>query len=249
MFTKTIGYLLVVICFVVGGSVWAHDKPLKVGVTPHGMPFTFLEPRTHHIQGLMVDIINEIAADSGLKIEFETMFFAQLIPSLQQRRIDLTAAGMFITPKRKEAIDFSHPLFSFGEALIVPNRDKREYARMEDLKGLTIGVQRGTVFVDTLQKTGFIDVKLYDHVKHLMDDVNSGLIQGGFADQPVIAYHLKQGEFPHTRMVRSFTPTTIGSMGIGIRKGDAALLTKINASLEKLKQNGTIDRILARWEQ
>lgn len=49
--------------------------------------------------------------------------------------------------------------------------------------------------------------------------------------------------------VRSFTPTTIGSMGNGIRKGDAALLTKINASLEKLKQNGTIDRILARWEQ
>ena len=70
---------------------------------------------------------------------------------------------------------------------------------MEDLKGMTIGVQRGTVFVDTLQKTEFIDVKLYDHVKHLMDDVNSGLIQGGFADQPFIAYHLKQGEFPHAR--------------------------------------------------
>lgn len=105
------------------------------------------------------------------------------------------------------------------------------------------------MFVNAPQKTGFIDVKLYDHVKHLIDDTNSELIQNGLADQLVIAYHLKPGEFPHTRIVRSFMPTTTSSMGTGIPKGNAALLIRINAHLEKLNQNGAIDRILACGEQ
>ena len=36
---------------------------------------------------------------------------------------------------------------------------------------------------------------------------------------------------------------------IGVRKGETALLGKINASLAKLKANGTIDKILEKWGQ
>ena len=39
----------------------------------------------------------------------------------------------------------------------------------------------------------------------------------------------------------------IGSVGIGVRKGDAELLGKINTSLAKLKANGTVEKILAKW--
>jgi len=36
-------------------------------------------------------------------------------------------------------------------------------------------------------------------------------------------------------------------VGIGVRKGDAELLGKINTSLAKLKANGTVEKILAKW--
>jgi polar amino acid transport system substrate-binding protein len=39
-----------------------------------------------------------------------------------------------------------------------------------------------------------------------------------------------------------------GSIGIGVRKDDAELLKQINASLAKFRANGTIDKILAKWE-
>ena len=45
----------------------------------------------------------------------------------------------------------------------------------------------------------------------------------------------------------TYEPKLIGSIGIGVRKSDTELLAKINASLAKLRANGTIDKILARW--
>jgi len=46
-----------------------------------------------------------------------------------------------------------------------------------------------------------------------------------------------------------YKPVTVGTVAIGIRKSDAELLAKINASLAKLKANGTIAKILGKWGQ
>ena len=74
-------------------------------------------------------------------------------------------------------------------------------------------------------------------------ETNTGL----FADYPILAYNLKQGGFSEARIVEGYKPTTIGSVGIGVRKGDTELLAKINTSLAKLKANGTVAKILDKW--
>ena len=125
----------------------------------------------------------------------------------------MIAAAMFITAPRKEVVDFSDPIYTYGEGLVVPKSDTKAYATQDDLKGETVGAQVGTAFVDALKKSGlFADVKAYDTIPDILRD-------------------------------------TVGSVGIGVRKGEAALLGKINASLAKLKANGTIDKILEKWGQ
>ena len=59
--------------------------------------------------------------------------------------------------------------------------------------------------------------------------MNAGRFKAGFADYPILAYNLKQGGFSEARIVESYKPTTVGSVGIGVRKGDTELLAKINA--------------------
>lgn len=93
----------------------------------------------------------------------------------------------------------------------------------------------------------FAEVKAYDTIPDILRDVNTGRLKAGFADYPILAYNLKQGSFPDARIVESYKPTVIGSVGIGVRKGDTELLSKINASLKKLKAIGTVDKILAKW--
>jgi polar amino acid transport system substrate-binding protein len=224
------------------------EQVLKVGSTPTGVPFTFLDTKTNSVQGIMVDLITEIGKDAGFQVQIEPMQFSTLIASLTSNKIDIISAAMFATPARKEVIDFSDPVYSYGEGLIVPKTDTKNYAAAEDLKGEIVGAQVGTAFVDALKKTGlFSEVKAYDTIPDILRDVNTGRLKAGYADYPILAYNLKQGSFPEVRLVDSYKPTIVGTVAIGIRKGDQELLTKVNTSLARLKANGTVDKILGKW--
>src|SRR6516162_1276728 len=111
------------------------QQVLKVGSTPTGIPFTFLDTKTNQIQGVMVDLITEIGKDAGFAVEVEPMQFSALIASLTSNKIDIISAAMFITAARKEVIDFSDPIYTYGEGLLVPKSDTKEYNSQEDLKG------------------------------------------------------------------------------------------------------------------
>ena len=224
------------------------QQVLKVGSTPTGVPFTFLDTKTNSIQGVMVDLITEIGKDAGFQVQIEPMQFSTLVSSLTSNKIDIISAAMFATAARKEVIDFSDPVYAYGEGLLVPKTDTKTYSTQEDLKGEVVGAQVGTAFVDALKKTGlFSEVKAYDTIPDILRDVNTGRLKAGFADYPILAYNLKQGSFPEVRLVDSYKPTIIGTVAIGVRKGDQDLLTKINTSFAKLKANGTVEKILDKW--
>ena len=221
---------------------------LKVGSTPTGIPFTFLDTKTNTIQGVMVDLVTEVGKDAGFQVQIEPMQFSALIAALTANKIDLISAAMYISAARKEVIDFSEPVYSYGEGLVVPKTDTKDYKAFEDLKGETVGAQVGTVYVEPLKKSGlFADVKVYDTIPDIMRDVNTGRLKAGFADYPILAYNVKLGNFPELRLVTSYKSTILGSIGIGVRKSDPELLKKVNASLAKLKADGTVDKILAKW--
>jgi polar amino acid transport system substrate-binding protein len=224
------------------------EQVLKVGSTPTGIPFTFLDTKSQKIEGLMVDLITAVGKDAGFTVQIEPMQFSTLIAALNANKVDIIAAAMFITPARKEAIDFSDPIYTYGEGLIVPKTDIKNYAGQDEFKGEVVGAQVGTAFVDALKKSGlFSDVKAYDTIPDILRDVNVGRLKAGFADYPILAYNLKQGNFSDVRIVDSYKPTIVGSVGIGVRKADQELLGKINTSLAKLKADGTVAKILEKW--
>ena len=224
------------------------QQVLKVGSTPTGAPFTFLDTKTNTIQGLMVDLITEIGKDAGFSVQVEPMQFSTLVASLTGNKIDIISAAMLATAARKEVIDFSDPVYPYGEGLVVPKTDTKNYASAEDLKGEVVGAQVGTAYVDALKKTGlFSEVKVYDTIPDILRDVNTGRLKAGYADYPILAYNLSQGMFPEVRLVTSYKPATVGTVAIGVRKSDGELLKKINASLAKLKENGTVAKILDKW--
>ncbi|ACL57366.1 ABC transporter substrate-binding protein [Methylobacterium nodulans] len=221
---------------------------LKVGSTPTGIPFTFLDTKTNTIQGVMVDVITAVGREAGFAVQVEPLQFSTLIAALTAKKIDIISAAMFITPPRKEVIDFSEPVYTYGEGMIVPKSDTREYVTFADLKGETVGVQVGTAFVEPLKKSGlFAEVKIYDTIPDILRDVNAGRLKAGFADGPILAYNLKQGLFPNVRLVESYKPTVVGSVGIGLRKEDSELRAKIDAALSRIKQSGELARILEKW--
>ncbi len=90
-------------------------------------------------------------------------------------------------------------------------------------------------------------MKIYDTIPDILRDVNVGRIQAGFADYPIVAYNLAQGQYAGVRLVTSYKPVNVGSVGIGVRKDEQPLLQKINASLDKMKKDGRLAKILTKW--
>lgn len=221
---------------------------LKVASTPTGSPFTFLDTKTNTVEGVMVDIIKLVSEKAGFEVQIEAMPFASLIGSLTSNRVDLISAAMFITPVREKVVDFSAPVYSYGEGVVVPASDTTAYTSFTEMKGKRVGAQVGTAFVEPLQKSGlFSEVKLYETTADLMRDANAGRIDVGVLDYPIAAYAINQKHFPSLRLVTTYKATMPNNIGIAGRKGDTELMGKINTALAALKADGSIDAILKKW--
>jgi polar amino acid transport system substrate-binding protein len=107
----------------------------KVGSTPTGTPFTFLDAKTNTIQGMMVDVIEEIGKEQGFKVDIQPMQFSTLIAALTSGKIDIISAAMYGSPERAKVVDFSQDVYAYGEGLVVSAGDARDYTGFEDLKG------------------------------------------------------------------------------------------------------------------
>lgn len=229
-------------------SLASAQTVLRVGSTPTGIPFTFLDTKTNQISGVMVDLMREIGKDQSFTIDITPMTFSTLIAALTANKIDVIAAAMYITPPRQEVVDFSDPIYTYGDGMFVAAKDTKDYKTYEDLKGEVVGAQIGTAYVKPMQDSGmFKEVKVYDTIPDIMRDVNLGRIKAGFADFPIVAYQLSQGAFPETRLAKNYKASVVGSVGIAVRKGDKANMDKVNTALRKFKSDGTIDKILAKW--
>jgi polar amino acid transport system substrate-binding protein len=227
----------------------AHAQPTHtVGATASGIPFTFLDVKTNTIQGMMVDTVQAIGQAAGFNVIVQQTVFSALIPSLTSNKIDIISAAMLRTPQRAEVVDFSQPVYSYGDGLIVKADDGKAYTSLDDLKGEVVGAQMGTVYIDVLNKKGgFKEVRGYDTGVDMMRDIALGRIKAGLADQPIIAYQLSQGANNNVKLAAGYKPVAVGDVCLVVRKGDAEMLARVNKGIAAIKADGTLAKIVKKW--
>jgi polar amino acid transport system substrate-binding protein len=238
-------------CVILALALFTHAagaQNYKVGATPTGVPFTFLDTKTNSIQGVMVDLIQAVAKDQGFTAEVQGMPFNTLIPSLTTGKIDIISCALGITPPRQEVVDFTAPVYTYGEGVVINDKDMKQYKSYDDFKGQVVGVQLGTVWQEPLRKTGiFSEVRAYDSMADAIRDVSLGRIKAAFGDYPIVAYEISQGVYKDVHLLKGIKPLLTVNIGMAVRKGDTAKLEKLNKSLAKLKTDGTMDNILSKW--
>ena len=80
---------------------------LVVGISIGGLPDVAI--KDNRLVGYSVELAQRFAASIGRRPEWATVDWGALIPSLAGGKTDLIVSGMFITPERRERIDFSEP--------------------------------------------------------------------------------------------------------------------------------------------
>ena len=228
--------------------VAAAQTTVNVGATATGVPFTFLDVKTNSIQGMMVDVATAVGDAAGFKVAVQQTVFSALIPSLTTSKIYLISAGMLKTAARAEVVDFSAPVYSYGEGLIVKADDTKAYAGLDDLRGEIVGAQVGTVFLDLLNKKGgFKEVRSYDSIADMMRDIALGRIKAGLGDQPIVAYQLAQGANTSVKLAKDYKPINVGDVCLVVRKGDGEMLARVNKGIAAIKADGTLAKIVKKW--
>jgi polar amino acid transport system substrate-binding protein len=196
--------------------------------------------------GFDVDLVDLIAKDLGVTQQiFDTPF--ETITSgtaFTANQCDLAAAGMTITDARKQAIDFSDPYFDASQALLV--KKGAGYKSLADLKGKKLGVQQDTTGEEYANKNAAANgytVVQFEDLPLSETAVRTGAVDATINDNGVLYDYIK--EFPDTEVTTEFD--TGEKYGIGVKKGNTALLTKVNEVLKKAKSDGSYDKIYEKW--
>ena len=88
-----------------------NNGVLKVGTTGDWNPMTVKDPATNSYKGFDIDIMNELAADLGVEVEFVPTDWKTLVNGVVAGQYHITGSAS-ISPPRMKAAGFSESYIS-----------------------------------------------------------------------------------------------------------------------------------------
>lgn len=227
-----------------GGAKVVEEGKLTVCTHLPYEPFEFKEGG--EVVGFDVDLMNLVAEDLGLEVKvFNTPFEGiETGQSMNVGDCDVAAAGMTITDSRAEVMDFSDGYFDATQALLV--KKDSGIKSLDDLDGKTLGVQvstTGRIYAEENAPEG-VEIKIYEDLAVLTTAVKSGSIPAAVNDNSVLYDYVADN--PDLAVATEFD--TGESYGFAVAKdNNDALLKTINEVLAKAKEDGTYDKLYAKY--
>ena len=208
---------------------------LTVCTNPPYEPFEYNDA-SGNVVGLDIDIVTEVAKDLGVTLTTTVTPFEgiQSGANLDTGTCDVVASGITITADRKAKIDFSDPYFNADQGLLVPeNSNLKDVA---SLKGKNTGVQQATTG-ETWAKDNGLDAVTFEDLGLQIQALKTGQVDAVINDIAVLGPFVSQG----FKVAANFS--TGEQYGLGVKKGNTALLAAINTTLARIHADGTYDAI------
>ena len=193
------------------------------------------------IEGIDVDTAKAIAEKLGLELQIDDMDFDAALLSVQQGKADIVMAGVTVTDERKAVMDFSDSYATGIQSIIVP--EGSDITSPDDLAGTKIGTQRGTTgYIYCSDDFGDDAVVAYDSGLTAVQALNNGQVDAVVIDNaPAMEYVAAN---PGLKVLD--TSYAEEDYAIGMAKG-SALEDAVNAALEELKADGTLQSIVDKY--
>jgi len=220
---------------------------LRVGVAYPDPPFNGVGDG-----GLDIDLIQAIATAMGMTVElvaYQGSDFNGIFDELDAGRYDCVIAGTTVTQERQRKAAFAPPYLISGQSLAVDTERLRTVRSIDDLGGLTIGVQQGNtsqLIAEHLVAEGKAKaVRVYDYgsIGAALTDLTTGACDAFMKLAPVL-----------TELVRPFAGVEVvqrnisrEAIAIAVSLGDDAMLRRIAEAQAELEDDGTLQGIRRKW--
>lgn len=228
-----------------------EEGVLTVGVITSA-PYTTLDPVTQEWTGMDAEWAKAIAEKECLAIKAAEVPGQDAIQKVQDGSIDLLSAGAFITPERGEVIGQTEPIYYQYSTVV----SESGASTVEELKGQTVGVVAGSLYVDPLRDAlGTDAVKEYPTTQEILADLESGRIDAGLTASGEAFHQLEEGSYEGLQAVRLEETPAAGTLahvyGVNMpyQKENTDFGAALNEDIAALREDGTAEEILGNWNQ
>lgn len=205
---------------------------LAIGVKCDYPPFGYIDEAGKNA-GFEIDVAHQMAQyafGNPDALELTCVTGTNRVPFLTTNKIDLIIATMNYTPERAETIDFTTPYFDSGVKLLVPKDSAVK--SFEALAGQTvISIKGTTASIWLTQCMKDVHQQLFDQTSEALTALkqNRGV---AFAQDDTLLVDLaaKNTDLAVVGDAKADSP-----WGMGVRKGDTAMLDWTNAALKKMQ--------------
>jgi polar amino acid transport system substrate-binding protein len=228
---------------------------IVIATQPNYAPIAYKNPATNALTGFDIDLGEAIAAELGLKAEWQETAFAQMLPSLQTGRVEMVMAGMSDLPARRETADFVNYMVSgaqFYTVTVLAGSIKTP----EDLCGKSVGASRSTNWprqigewseancvakgkpaITVVGTEGSVDAR---------NQIKTQRIQGAVQGSETMSYFQALEPNTYVPLGQPFTRSLVGIPFAKTAEGQM-LRDAVKGAIERLQANGTYAALLAKY--
>lgn len=233
----------------------ANEGKLTMATNAQFPPYEYYEGDA--IVGIDAEIAAAIAEKLGLELVIEDMEFDSIIEAVKAGKADIGLAGMTVTPERQESVDFT-ATYATGVQVIIVAEDNDTIAGTNDdlalidadgnvLEGTVIGVQRNTtgdLFCTwNMEDLGLATIDRYSKGADAVQALLTGKVDCVVIDNEPAKAFVSETEGLKILETEYITEDYAGAMS----KDNTELYEKVNAALEELIADGTVQAIIDKY--
>jgi polar amino acid transport system substrate-binding protein len=227
-------------------SPTAQDKKsLVIGVDDTFAPMGFRD-KNNNLVGFDIDYAKAAAKKMGTSVKFQPIDWSTKEAELSSGRIDLIWNGYTITDERKQKVLFTKPYLKNSQVIVT--RADSNIKKLDDLAGKVVGLQSQSSAADALNastiKSKIKTVSEYKTNDLALTDLKTGRLDAVVIDEVVINYYMSLQKDSYKVLGESLAPE---EYGVGVKKGNEALLNKLQKALDEMNQDGTAAKISEKW--
>lgn len=226
------------------GSANKNGDAIVIGIDDKFAPMGFRDEK-NNIVGFDIDYARAAAEKMGKQVTFQPIDWSSKESELNSGRIDLIWNGYTITDERKEKVLFTKPYLENSQVAIT--LAESPITNLAELEGKEIGLQALSSAADALaasplhEKVNTSEFK--DNVLALTD-LKTKRLDAVIIDEIVARYYMSKEEGTFKLLDESLAPE---QYGIGVKKGNEALLDELQKALDEMNADGTAAEISTKW--
>ena len=231
-------------------TVEASGEVIKMGTNATFPPYEFYDDTPeHNIIGIDPEIAGLIAEKLGMTLEIDNMEFDSILPAVQTGKVDFGMAGMTVNEDRLQNVNFTDSYAKGVQVVIV--RSDSDITSVDDLftegRGYHVGVQNATtgdIYATwDLENKNLASVERFSRGSEAVQALVSGKLDCVIIDDgPAKAF------VAANRGLKLLdTAYADEDYAICVAKNNDELLDRINAALDELIADGSVQKIVDKY--